>query len=170
MDEDAPSAGSASPFARGRCACGAIHFTLHDAPYVVHCCHCTDCQRETGSAFALNAVIESDRLTLSGPAPERLVLPSASGRGQQLALCPDCKTTLWSHYSGSGVAAAFVRVGTLDDPGLCPPSVHIFTRSKRDFVGLPEGAESFEAFYSGRDIVRIYGEEGAARLRALRGR
>ena len=46
----------------GGCACGAVRYRLTSAPMFVHCCHCRDCQRQTGSAFVLNALIEADRV------------------------------------------------------------------------------------------------------------
>ncbi len=156
------------PFATGGCACGALRYRLIDAPYVVHCCHCTDCQRECGSAFAVNAVIESARFAHEGAPPLVDRLASASGAGQTVMRCPQCHVALWGHYGGLGDKATFVRVGTLDDPALCPPKTHIFTRSKLDWVVLDPAVPAFDAFYSGRDIPRIYGESGAARFRALR--
>lgn len=160
--------GDETGFATGGCACGAIRYCLHDAPYVVHCCHCTDCQREGGSAFAVNAVIESARFSAQGPAPLVDRLESASGAGQQVMRCPQCHTALWSHYGGLGDKATFVRAGTLDDPALCPPTVHLFTRSKQAWVGLDPATPAFAAFYTGRDVPQVFGENGAARLRALR--
>ena len=154
----------------GRCDCGKVRYRLLAEPIVVHCCHCRWCQRETGSAFALNAVIEADRVELLGAAPERVELPSASGKGQSVMRCPQCRLALWSHYHvGPGDRASFIRVGTLDEPDLCPPDVHIYTASKQPWVVLPEGAEQHEAFYPGRDVPRIYGEAKAARMKALRG-
>ena len=158
-----------SECAQGGCDCGKVRYRLLDMPYVVHCCHCRWCQRESGSAFALNAVIEADRVELLGDAPERIDTPSASGRGQAIMRCPRCKIAVWSHYGAAGGKASFIRVGTLDNPDLCPPSVHVYTDSKQPWVIVPEGAEQFPAFYSGRDIPRLYGEEGAARMKALRG-
>ena len=114
-------------------------------------------------------MIESDRVELLGETPERINTPSASSKGQPIFRCRECKVAVWSHYAGAGDKAAFVRVGTLDDPDACPPNVHIFTASKQPWVVLPEGAEAFEVFYSGKDVSRIYGEDGAARWRALRG-
>ncbi|KHK91455.1 GFA family protein [Novosphingobium malaysiense] len=154
--------------ARGRCACGNVHFRLETHPIVVHCCHCRWCQRESGTAFALNALIETDRVTVVEGTPERTDIPSASGRGQAVFRCPECQVALWSHFGGAGEKAAFVRVGTLDDPDACPPDVHIYVDSKQPWVVIPEGAEQFPAYYSGRDVVRIYGEEGAARWKVLR--
>lgn len=156
--------------AEGGCDCGKVRYRLHADPIVVHCCHCRWCQRETGSAFVLNAVIETDQVETLGEAPERTDTPSASGKGQSIFRCPHCRIALWSHYAGAGENAAFIRVGTLDNPDACPPDVHIFTSSKQPWIVIPDGSEQFENFYSGKDIVRIYGEAGATRWRALRGR
>ena len=158
-----------APFGEGGCDCGKVRYRLTAAPIVVHCCHCRWCQRESGTAFALNAVIEAERVELLGEPPERIDTPSASGKGQPIFRCPTCKVAVWSHYAGAGDKACFVRVGTLDDPDACPPDVHIFTAIKQPWVVLPDGAEAYEVFYSGKDVPRLYGEDGAARWRALRG-
>ena len=131
---------------------------------IVHCCHCRWCQRETGSAFVLNAVIESDRLEILG-SPDYLMTPSESGAGQEIARCPVCRVALWSHYANSGRRSSFVRVGTLDDPARCPPDVHIFTSSKQPWVVLPEGAKVFAEFYPSADGV--WSADAQARWRAL---
>ncbi len=153
--------------AQGGCACGKCRYQLNAEPIVVHCCHCSWCQRESGASFALNAVIEGAQLQILGEQPDRIETPSASGRGQTVLRCPHCKVALWSHYSTAGDLAAFIRVGTLDDPSICPPDVHIFTESAQSWLVLPETAERFPQFYSGKDVVRIYGEEGAARWRGV---
>jgi hypothetical protein len=154
--------------AQGGCGCGQVRYRLEDEPMVVHCCHCRWCQRETGTAFALNAFIESDRVTLLCGEPETIDTPSASGKGQLIVRCASCKVAVWSHYAGLGAMASYVRVGTLDNPDACPPDVHIFTESKQPWVILPEGAEQYSVFYSRTDIARIYGERGAERLRTVR--
>lgn len=154
----------------GGCDCGLVRYRMRGRPYVVHCCHCRWCQRESGTAFALNAVIESERVEILGEAPERVDTPSASGKGQAIFRCPACRVAVWSHYAGAGEKSRFVRVGTLDDPDSCPPDVHIYTSTKQPWVILPEGVKRFEGFYSGKDIPAIYGEEGAARWAKLRGR
>ena len=134
----------------------------------MNACHCTDCQRELGSAFAVNAAIETTLLHAEGAEPLVVQMASASGAGQTVMRCPQCHTALWSHYGALGAKAAFVRVGTLDDPALCPPTAHIWTRSKLPWVVLDPAIPAFEAFYSGRDIPALLGERGAERLRALR--
>ena len=147
----------------GGCACGAVRYRLNDAPMVVHCCHCTSCQTETGSAFVINAVIERDRVTLLAGEPEAVMTPSDSGRGQEIFRCPTCRVALWSHYSSR--KAAFVRGGTLDAPDAVPPDVHIFTRSKLPWVRLPDDARAYEAFYA--DPGEVWSAEARARWKAL---
>jgi len=131
----------------GHCTCGAVRYRLTDAPLFVHCCHCRWCQRETGSSFALNAMIESDRVELLQGEVEKIRTPSASGKGQLIVRCPRCRVALWSHYAGMGELASFVRVGTLDDPDRFPPDIHIFTASKQPWVVLPEGVPAVPEYY-----------------------
>src|SRR3990167_2735892 len=153
----------------GRCACGEVRYRLTGRPFAVHCCHCRDCQRETGSAFVINGLVEAPMVELLAGKPETVDTPSASGKGQKIVRCPSCKVALWSHYGGMGEKAAFVRVGTLENPDACPPHVHVFTRSKQPGFDLPMDAPGYEIFYSREDIDTLFGTDGAARWRALRG-
>ena len=137
---------------QGGCGCKAVRYQLVTAPIIVHCCHCRWCQRETGASFALNAMIESDRVSVSGIAPQIVDTPSESGKGQQIARCPKCLIALWSHYSGAGPIVSFIRVGTLDNPDLFAPDIHIFTASKQPWVIIPEGAPAFSQYYD-REVV-----------------
>lgn len=149
---------------QGRCSCGAVRYRLTDRPLIVHCCHCSWCQRESGSAFAVNAMIEADRLQVED-AVEEAALPSASGKGQIVARCAACGVTLYGHYAGSGRRTAFVRVGTLDDPSGCPPDVHIFTSTRLPWVALPPGVPAFPEYYRASEVWR---PEALARREALR--
>jgi hypothetical protein len=124
----------------GGCTCGHVRYRLNGRPMFVNCCHCRWCQRETGAAFALNALYESERLELLSGTPDIVVTPSASGKGQKIARCPKCRVAVWSHYSSADTLIAFVRVGTLDEPGQLPPDAHIFTASKQPWVVVPPGA------------------------------
>ena len=132
---------------QGGCTCGGVRYRMTSAPMIVHCCHCRWCQRETGASFALNAMIESDRVELLKGEVEIVDTPSNSGKGQKIARCPQCRIALWSHYSGMGEAASFVRVGTLDDPDRWPPDIHIFTASRQPWVVLPPGTPAFAEYY-----------------------
>ena len=132
---------------RGHCTCRRIGYEVASRPLFVHACHCRWCQRETGSAFALNAMIETDRLRLTADAPELVDTPSNSGKGQKVMRCPTCRVAVWSHYSGAGPRFAFLRVGTLEKPDLMPPDIHIFTSSKQPWVVLPAGVPAVPEYY-----------------------
>lgn len=132
----------------GRCDCEQIRFQMERAPLFVHCCHCRWCQRESGSAFILNAMIETANITTFSGKTELIHTPSASGKGQKIARCPNCRIAVWSHYSGAGPKIAFVRVGTLDEPDHLPPDIHIFTSSKQPWVQLAEGSVSVPEYYA----------------------
>jgi hypothetical protein len=135
----------------GGCACGAVRYRLTSAPMFVHCCHCRDCQRQTGSAFVLNALIETDRVVLSSGDLAAIAAPTDSGRPHRIFRCVACGTALWSEYGGVA-ALRFVRVGTLDDPALLPPDVHIYVRSKLPWITLPESVPAFDAYYDSRKL------------------
>ena len=131
----------------GGCTCRAVRYRMTAKPLFVHCCHCRWCQRETGASFALNAMIESDRVVLLSGAPEFVLTPSNSGKGQKIARCPQCRIALWSNYGGAGDVVRFVRVGTLDKPDRLPPDIHIFTSSKQPWVVLPRGTPTVKEYY-----------------------
>jgi hypothetical protein len=135
----------------GGCACGAVRYRLASAPMFVHCCHCRDCQRQTGSAFVINALIETDRVVLLAGDLRPVAMPTDSGRPHRIFRCASCQTAMWSEYSGLATLL-FVRVGTLDDPAAIPPDVHIYVRSKLPWVTLPEGVPNFEAYYDSRKL------------------
>ncbi|NIA69226.1 GFA family protein [Pelagibius litoralis] len=147
----------------GGCTCGAVRYRMTSKPIYVHCCHCRWCQRETGSAFVLNAMIEADRVEVLQGEPQAAVIPSNSGKGQKITRCPTCQVALWSNFAGAGDAIRFVRVGTLDDPDRLPPDVHVFTDSKQPWVILPEGTPSFPEFYNRK---ALWSAEALARREA----
>jgi hypothetical protein len=131
----------------GGCTCRYVRYRMMSAPLIVHCCHCRWCQRETGTAFALNAMIEADRVQLLEGEVQVIDTPSNSGKGQRISRCPKCLVALWSNYAGAGDVVRFVRVGTLDEPDRLPPDVHIFTASKQPWVELPAGTPAFAEYY-----------------------
>lgn len=150
--------------AEGGCDCGAVRYEMTRRPLFVHCCHCRWCQRETGSAFALNAMIESEFVALRRGIPQTVWTPSESGRGQRVVRCPTCQLALWSHYGGGGDKVKFVRVGTLDKPDLLPPDVHIFTGSKQPWVALDPKTPAFEEYY---DWTALWPKASQTRRRAM---
>ena len=136
----------------GGCTCRQVRYRMTSKPMFVHCCHCRWCQRETGTAFALNAMIEADRVELLAGEVEGVNTPSNSGKGQKISRCPTCRIALWSNYSGGGDTFRFVRVGTLDEPDRCPPEIHIFTASKQPWVVLPPGPPAYFEYYKSAEV------------------
>ena len=149
----------------GGCTCRQIRYRVTSRPMYVHCCHCRWCQRETGTAFALNAMIEADRVELTAGEPELVNTPSASGKGQKIWRCPSCKVAVWSNYGGAGDKVRFVRVGTLDEPDAMPPDIHIFTMSKQPWVVLPAGTLEAHEYYKPKEM---WPTESQERFTALR--
>ena len=145
----------------GGCACGAVRYRLTAEPIIVHCCHCLNCQRQTGSAFVINVLVETDRVELLAGEPVPVPVPRTEGE-QVVWRCPDCQVAVYSEYSTPAVR--FVRAGTLDDPAQVTPDVHIFTRSKLPWVELPESVPAFEVFY---DPAEVWSPESRARYAAL---
>jgi len=147
----------------GGCACGAVRYRLTSDPLFVHCCHCLNCQRQTGSAFVINVLIEADRVELLSGEPLPVDVPRDKGEPQRIWRCPICQVAVFSQYTSPLVR--FVRAGTLDDPASVAPDVHIFTRSKQPWVTLPESVPAFEAYY---DMNELWPAASLERLEALR--
>jgi hypothetical protein len=148
----------------GGCDCKAVRYRMESAPLFVHCCHCRWCQRESGASFALNAMIEANRVTNLGVEPELVQTPSNSGQGQRIARCPKCRVAVWSNYAGAGPVVKFVRVGTLDTPDMLPPDIHIFVQSKQPWVVIPDGVPAMPEYY---DREKHWPPESLARRKAM---
>ena len=145
----------------GGCACGALRYGLASEPLFIHCCHCLHCQRQTGSTFVVNLLIEANRVQVLAGAPQPVDVPRDTGSAQRIFRCPECQVAIFSEYGYPGVL--FVRGGTLDDPIEIAPDVHIYTRSKVAWVTVPEGTPAFEADY---DHKKLWPAERLGRLEA----
>ena len=146
----------------GGCSCGAVRYRLASDPLFTHCCHCLNCQRQTGSAFVINLLIEADRVELLAGVPRPVDVPRDDGSKQTIFRCPTCQVAVFSLYSHPGVR--FVRGGTLDDPSSVSPDVHIFTRSKLSWVELPDSVPAFEVYY---DTKALWPAASLVRLQAI---
>ncbi len=155
-------------FHEGGCACGHVRYRMESQPMIVHCCHCSWCQRQNGSAFAVNALIEADRVRILQGDVVAVTVPSPSGKNQRIARCPKCQVAVWSYYLAMqgrvGDLIRFIRVGTLDNPGRVPPDVHIYTSTKAPWLTLPPGALAVDEFYN---IDEVWSEESLRRREAL---
>jgi len=148
----------------GGCDCGLVRYRMETPPLIVHCCHCRWCQRETGTAFALNALIEAERVLHLKSQPDVIDTPSQSGKGQKIARCPSCHVAVWSNYAGAGPIIRFIRVGTLDTPQALRPDIHIFTASRQPWVVLPSDVPAVPEFY---EIGRYWSPESLERREAF---
>ena len=151
-----------SALREGGCSCGAVRYRLTSDPLFVHCCHCLNCQRQTGSAFVINLLIEAGRVELLAGAPQPIDVPRDDGSMQRIYRCPACQVAVYSEYGRPELW--FVRGGTLDDPAGVTPDVHIYTRSKLPWVALPEGVPAFEVYY---DSKALWPAASFERLRAV---
>ena len=134
----------------GGCSCGALRYRLASEPLFVHCCHCLNCQRQTGSAFVVNLLIETDRVEVTKGEPEAVEVPRDDGSAQTIFRCPQCKVAVFSQYTYPQLR--FVRAGTLDEPRSVTPDVHIFTKSKVGWVTLPDSTPAFDVYYDRNDV------------------
>jgi hypothetical protein len=150
----------------GGCACGAVRYRLGSEPLVVHCCHCLNCQRQTGSAFVVNLLIETDRVEVLAGDPQPIDTPRDDGSVQRIFRCPSCQVAVFSEYGWPEMS--FVRAGTLDDPSAVTPDVHIYTRSKLPWVMLPAGVPAFDVYYDSRKLWRAASLERLRAILALR--
>jgi hypothetical protein len=137
-----------SSLREGGCSCGSVRYRLTSDPLFVHCCHCLNCQRQTGSAFVINLLIEADRVELPAGTPVPVGVPRDDGSAQRIFRCPTCHVAVFSEYGGPRVR--FVRGGTLDDPSGIAPDVHIFTKSRLPWIALPDSTPAFDVFYETR--------------------
>jgi hypothetical protein len=149
----------------GGCSCGAIRYRLGSDPLVVQCCHCLNCQRQTGSAFVINLMIEADRVELTAGEPQPIDVPRSGGKKQRIFRCPTCQVAVFSCYTSARIR--FVRAGTLDDPSLVTPDVHIYTRSKLSWVVLPESVPAFATYY---DMKKLWPAASLDRYRDITAR
>jgi hypothetical protein len=150
----------------GGCTCRHVRYRMTSRPMFVHCCHCRWCQRETGTDFALNAMIEADRVELLSGEVEVVDTPSASGKGQRIWRCPICRIAVWSNYAGAGDGVRFMRAGTLDEPDRLPPDIHIFTMSKQPWVILPKDVPAVREYYDPREMWPKASRERFAAVKA----
>ena len=151
----------------GGCTCGQVRYRLTSEPMIVHSCHCRGCQKNSGSAFAVNALFETDRVVLVSGEVENVTVPTPSGTGQIITRCANCKVAVWSSYNMGGLREyiRFIRVGTLDDPDQMPPDVHIYTCSKQPWIILPKNDQRVEEFY---DFKETWSPESMARFAKIK--
>ena len=127
----------------GGCQCGATRYEVAVPPKQVLACHCTDCQKQSGSAFGLVMVVDEQAFELTEGEVRKFVSMSAAGREKTGAFCPECGSRIY-HVIAWRPGMLSVRAGTLDDTSWLEPEVHLWTASKQPWVHIPEGAKVYE--------------------------
>ena len=135
----------------GGCVCGAVRYETRGDPIRVSVCHCTWCQRRTGSAFAVEPVFQKEQVIISGgPLSRYRHLSDGSGRWLELEFCQTCGTNI-GFVPERLPDHRFIDAGTFDDPSWINAETHhfrhIYLRSAQNWSRVPDGVEQDEAFY-----------------------
>jgi hypothetical protein len=150
----------------GGCFCGHVRYELLDKPMFINCCHCTDCQNQTGGAFVINAIIEAKNIKKLKGSLSRISMFPKGHRPHDIYRCKKCKIAVWSDY-GRRKKMLFVRVSTFDKPHKFKPDAHIFTRSKVPWVKIPKSMPAFKIFY---DLEKQWPKKSLKRREAILGK
>ena len=148
----------------GRCLCGAVEYSLGEDPLTLYACHCTDCQRQTGSSFALSMIVRREALEVVRGQPDQYSVEVADGRIKQAHFCSRCSTRLWGPASVAGLVV--LEPGTLDDTSWLRPIGHIWTRSAQPWIVIPDNELSFSEQPRGESalaLVRAWKQQRAPR-------
>jgi hypothetical protein len=126
----------------GGCQCGNIRYKLKAAPVVFYLCHCTECQRQSSSAFGQSMRVRVEDLEITG-SMARYKRNTGSGGTLVCDFCPDCGTRL-IHRREAYATNVSLKAGSLDDTSWLVPAGHIWTKSKQKWVVIPEGSLAYE--------------------------
>ncbi|MGZ5870506.1 MAG: GFA family protein [Bradyrhizobium sp.] len=127
----------------GGCPCEAVRFAVNAMPLLVYACHCTECQRWSGSAFSLSMPVASDSFALTCGKPRPWRRTGASGFESTYWFCGDCGGRVYGQRDSRPDIIA-VRAGTLDDTSWLRPIAHVYLRSAQAWERIPNNAEGFE--------------------------
>ncbi len=127
----------------GGCQCGTIRYRVNAEPIAVGICHCTECQRQSGSAFGMSLIIPKDAFQLLRGTLKTFTRSSDSGRPVLGAFCPECGTRIY-HEPRYREGVFNVKPGTLDDTSFLQPTVQVWTARRHSWIGLPAALRSFE--------------------------
>lgn len=127
----------------GGCNCGSVRYRIKSAPLAVAVCHCSNCRRQSGSAFSVNIVVRADAMELTGDLTTYEDRDTESGAPVLRQFCATCGSPIQS-LSAASPKIAIVKAGTADDPGRFTPAVHVWTASALPWVEIPAGLPQFE--------------------------
>jgi hypothetical protein len=126
----------------GQCLCGHTEYQVTEAPLTVYACHCTDCQKRSGSAFGLSMWVRRTALAVTNGEAALFSTTTADGRVRNYRVCSRCTTRLWSEPQNRDIAV--VRAGTLSNTSWLRPVAHLWTRSAQPWFPFSEGVPRYE--------------------------
>jgi hypothetical protein len=132
----------AMPKISGGCLCGAVRYECSAEPMATVICHCTHCQKVSGSAFSVNVVAPERSLTWQGQSPGSYADTGASGKSLSRKFCRNCGSSL-ATQSEALPGAMIIKAGTLDDKSWLKPNCHIWTDSAQPWVRIDPDAKTF---------------------------
>lgn len=126
----------------GGCQCGRIRYAAPSAPIALYVCHCTECRKQSASAYGISYTIDRKSLEILGGAPAIWTRVTASGHTLECAFCRDCGSRLW-HQSTGYPATLNIKAGSFDQPVDLSDAIHIWVSSKLPGVVIPGDAVTF---------------------------
>ena len=144
----------------GRCACGAVRYRVNAEPVTLYACHCTDCQRRTGSAFGLSMIVPRESVVLESGTLVDLKATMPDGRVSHNKACSACSIRLWGEPAKLP-QFIIIRPGTLEDTSWIRPVAHIWTRSAQPGTVFEPGAVKFEQNAPPGELARLWKERTA---------
>jgi hypothetical protein len=155
---------------QGGCTCGLVRYRLKKKPITVNACHCRFCQRLSGSAFALNAMIETEYVEMIGKGePELIHIPTDLSERTRAWRCPTCSVLLFNDHMLMNENIRFVRVGTLEEGERLPPDAHYFVSRKHPWIVVPDNVPAFDTIPTNGGGPELPAEAKMRMARALRG-
>jgi hypothetical protein len=128
----------------GQCHCGHVRYEAEIDPDKVTICHCTDCQRLTGSAYRVTVTADSDKIKLTANPPKLYTKYGQNGRARLLSFCSECGSPLFSTGEGKDAARTGIRVGTINQRRELRPKRQIWCRSALPWINELEGVPGVE--------------------------
>lgn len=126
----------------GGCQCGNIRYTLKAPPLTLYCCHCTECQRQSSSAFGMSMRVGLADVEVIGKMARHTRSKTESGSALVCEFCPSCGVRLF-HRREAYEADLSLKAGSLDDTSWLVPAGHIWTGSKQKWVVIAQGELSY---------------------------
>jgi hypothetical protein len=127
----------------GGCLCGAIRYSVSSAITALRVCHCTHCQKNTGTGASVNAVLAASDFKITQGTPKRFTTTADSGRRLWRHFCGDCGSPLYA-YREVSPERIVLKAGTLDDNAAMKITTHIWTKSARPWSHIDPACEQVE--------------------------